>query len=312
MPVYAELHDDADPRRLTRVDEIVDDLSQAKGLRILVLDPCRVNPLADELSRSMELTPAPPVDRGIARMIAPKGRIISFATQPNQIAADGQGRNSPHTMAFLKNIEAPEQIGTVFHHMTADVYNETQGKLLPKLSLSCVGDFYLKDKPKPDITASSPIQPQNTQVAVVAPPSSSPAVNPCGSAPVTGSLSSRPARPLSVVEECALKPKNVFQECDKRPAMVVVPPGSFTMGSLSTEKGLIDLSRPQHTVTIAHAFAVGKFTVTLDQFADFVKEAGYKVGSKCRTSDGGKAEDARVAPFEIQVFRKPARTLRYV
>jgi hypothetical protein len=32
----------------------VDELSQAKGLRILVLDSCRVNPLADELSRSME------------------------------------------------------------------------------------------------------------------------------------------------------------------------------------------------------------------------------------------------------------------
>jgi uncharacterized protein len=148
MPVDAELHDDADLRRLTRVDDIVDDLSQAKSLRILVLDACRVNPLADELSRSMELARSPPVDRGIARMIAPKGMILSFATQPNQTAADGQGRNSPYTMAFLKNIEAPEEIGTVFHHMTADVYNETQGKQLPELSLSVVGDFYLKGRPE--------------------------------------------------------------------------------------------------------------------------------------------------------------------
>jgi tetratricopeptide (TPR) repeat protein len=138
----------------TRVDEIVDDLSQAKNLRILVLDSCRVNPLADELSRSMELTRGPPVDRGIARMIAPKGMIISFATQPNQTAADGQGRNSPYTMAFLKNIEAPEEIGTVFHHMTADVYNETQGKQLPELSLSYIGDFYLKDA-KSEVAAIS-------------------------------------------------------------------------------------------------------------------------------------------------------------
>jgi len=148
MPVDAELHDDADLRRLTRVDDIVDDLSQAKSLRILVLDACRVNPLADEFSRAMELTRGPPVDRGIARMIAPKGMIISFATQPNQTAADGQGRNSPYTMAFLKNIEAPEEIVTIFHHMTADVFNETQGKQLPELSLSVVGDFYLKGRPE--------------------------------------------------------------------------------------------------------------------------------------------------------------------
>jgi uncharacterized caspase-like protein len=132
--VDAIFHDDADLRRLTRVDEIADDLNQAKNLRILVLDACRVNPLADELSRSMELTRGPPVDRGIARMIAPKGMIVSFATQPNQTADDGQGRNSPYTMAFLKNIEAPEEIGAVFHHMTADVYNETQGKQLPESS----------------------------------------------------------------------------------------------------------------------------------------------------------------------------------
>jgi uncharacterized caspase-like protein len=112
MPVDAVLHDDADLRRLTRVNDIVDDLSQAKSLRILVLDSCRVNPLADELSRSMEVTRGPPVDRGIARMVAPKGMIISFATQPNQTAADGQGRNSPYKMAFLKNIETTDEIST--------------------------------------------------------------------------------------------------------------------------------------------------------------------------------------------------------
>jgi hypothetical protein len=37
-------------------------------------------------------------------------------------------------MAFLKYIEAPEEIAAVFHHMTADLYNETQGKQLPELS----------------------------------------------------------------------------------------------------------------------------------------------------------------------------------
>src|ERR1700744_6704198 len=50
-PVDAKLTDEADLRRFVRVDEIVGDLQQAKNLRILVLDACRNNPLADQLRR---------------------------------------------------------------------------------------------------------------------------------------------------------------------------------------------------------------------------------------------------------------------
>jgi uncharacterized caspase-like protein len=155
MPVDATLHDQADLRRLTRVDDIVADLKQAKSLRILVLDACRVNPLAEELSRSMELTRGPPVDRGLARIIAARGMIISYATQAGQTAADGQGRNSPYTMAFLKNIETPEEISTIFRHITADVDTATRSSQLPELSLSVVEDFYLKGRPQPTADAAS-------------------------------------------------------------------------------------------------------------------------------------------------------------
>jgi uncharacterized caspase-like protein len=147
MPVDAALRDQADLRRLTRVDDVVADLKQAKNLRVLVLDACRVNPLAEELSRSMELTRSPPVDRGLARIIAARGMIISYATQAGQTAADGQGRNSPYTMAFLKNIETSEEIGAIFRNITSDVYAATESKQLPELSLSLIGNFYLKGRP---------------------------------------------------------------------------------------------------------------------------------------------------------------------
>jgi uncharacterized caspase-like protein len=152
MPIDAALHDEADLRRLIRVDEIVADLGKAKNLRVLVLDACRVNPLAEELSRSMEATRGPAVDRGLARIIPPSGMIISYATQAGRTAADGRGRNSPYTMAFLKNIEAKEEIGTVFRHITADVYAATESKQLPELSLSLIGDFYLRGRPEPPIS----------------------------------------------------------------------------------------------------------------------------------------------------------------
>jgi hypothetical protein len=81
MPLDAALHDQANLRRLTRVDDIGANLKQAKNLRILVLDAYRDNPLAEELSRSMEASRGLTVDRRLARIIPPSGMLISYATQ---------------------------------------------------------------------------------------------------------------------------------------------------------------------------------------------------------------------------------------
>src|SRR6516162_972295 len=64
--------------------------------------------------------------------------------------------------------------------------------------------------------------------------------------------------PLSALEEQALKPKNSFKECAQCPEMVVVPAGSFTMGSPDSEEGRIEEEGPQHRVTFGKAFGVGK------------------------------------------------------
>jgi formylglycine-generating enzyme required for sulfatase activity len=111
---------------------------------------------------------------------------------------------------------------------------------------------------------------------------------------VTVSLSSRSATPLSSAEECALKPKDSFKECDNCPEMVVILSGSFTMGSPLSEQDRQKEEGPQHRVTIGKPFAVGKFHVTVDQFADFVTETGYDAGSKCRmfsVREDGKFEE---------------------
>jgi formylglycine-generating enzyme required for sulfatase activity len=73
--------------------------------------------------------------------------------------------------------------------------------------------------------------------------------------------------------------------------MVVVPAGSFTMGSPVSEKERDKDEGPQHTVTTGKPFAVGKFHVRVDQFAAFVAETGYDAISKCWTFEGGKYQD---------------------
>ncbi|MFK4485718.1 caspase domain-containing protein [Bradyrhizobium sp. USDA 336] len=143
MPVDAVLTDEADLKRFVRVDDIVNDLQQAKNLRILVLDSCRDNPLAETLKRSAGTTRAASIGRGLSKVDAPRGTIVSFSTQSGQVAADGTGRNSPYTTAFLKHIEQPQEIGDVFRDISSDVYESSGKTQLPELSLSIIGRFYL-------------------------------------------------------------------------------------------------------------------------------------------------------------------------
>ena len=143
MPIDAKLDDEADLKRFLRVDDILSDLQQAKNLRILVLDSCRDNPLAEGLRRALAKTRGASLQRGLNKMEAPLGTIISFSTQAGQTADDGKGRNSPYTAAFLKHIEEHQEIGDVFRDISTDVY-DVSGKIqLPELSLSIVGKFYL-------------------------------------------------------------------------------------------------------------------------------------------------------------------------
>lgn len=74
-------------------------------------------------------------------------------------------------------------------------------------------------------------------------------------------------RPMPFDKERTLKPGDSFRECLKDcPEMVVVPAGSFLMGSPDGEKGRYPSEGPVHPVTIVKPFAVGKFTVTWDDW----------------------------------------------
>ena len=68
--------------------------------------------------------------------------------------------------------------------------------------------------------------------------------------------------------------------------MVVVPPGSFTMGSPADERGRRKEEGPQRPVTIRRPFAVGKYEVTRGEFARFVNATGHRTGNACITFVG--------------------------
>jgi len=73
-----------------------------------------------------------------------------------------------------------------------------------------------------------------------------------------------------------------FRDCGECPEMVVLPAGSYRMGSA----GWLDSEVPVHEVTIAAPFAIGRHEVTVAEFERFVDATGYSVGSSCWTVDG--------------------------
>ena len=162
LPVDAQIKDAADLRRLAKVDDLVADLQQAKDLRIMVLDSCRDNPLADELKRALGERSSS-VQRGLARLGSQQGMIVAYSTLAGQTADDGSGRNSPYTAAFLRQIETSEEISTVFKRVSAEVYEKTERRQVPELSLSLFQDFYLRGRPEPGAAASLPKQPEFAQ-----------------------------------------------------------------------------------------------------------------------------------------------------
>ena len=71
-----------------------------------------------------------------------------------------------------------------------------------------------------------------------------------------------------------LNPGDRFSECDACPLMVVVPAGTFMMGSPPEEEDREETEGPQHLVTIADPFAVGMFEVTFAEWNACVSDGG--------------------------------------
>ena len=62
----------------------------------------------------------------------------------------------------------------------------------------------------------------------------------------------------------AMEPGSVFRDCEACP--VIVPPGSFMMGSPRTPRGRYEDESPRHEATIGYPLAVGVFEVTFAEW----------------------------------------------
>jgi len=69
-------------------------------------------------------------------------------------------------------------------------------------------------------------------------------------------------------------PGTSFRDCDDCPEIMVVPAGSFLMGSGPDDTARLASEEPQHQVTIAAPFAIGIYEVTFDEWDACVAQGG--------------------------------------
>jgi formylglycine-generating enzyme required for sulfatase activity len=262
IPVDAELRTDTDAENeAINLRAVMLQVANATTLGLVILDACRNNPFAAKMQRTSRLRA---VTRGLNRVEPSDNVLVAYSAKDGTTADDGSGRNSPFTAALLRNMETPGlEIQFMFRTVRDEVMSATRREQQPFVYGSLSKEaIYLK------AALAAPLPPSSTSPAK----------------PAVGIFETpRLARPLTKQEERALKPKDSFKECDQCPEMVAIPAGTFLMGSPGEKDGWDAKGgeKPQHRVTIARSFAAGRFLVTVDQFAAFIKETRYDAGSKC-------------------------------
>jgi len=203
-------------------------------VNIVILDACRTNPFARKFKS---------LDRGLARIDAPTGTLLAYATNPDNVASDGSGRNSPYTAALKKYLQMPGlPVEQVFKRVRTEVVTGTSGKQTPWESTSLMGDFYF--------VASS--------VAQVPVPAPEPATQP---APAPQPSQAAPPPSASIA------PSGDKKEFTNSIGMkfVLIPAGTFIMGSPASEPDRSD-NETQHQVTLSRSYYMQTTEVTQGQW----------------------------------------------
>jgi Caspase domain len=151
MPVDAELEDEISLRyQMIAIDDVRAALDRANGVKIMILDACRNNPLADRLARTLASQSRNVGNvRGLARVDKTQGMVVAYATAADDVAQDGTGRNSPYTTALLKRMQEPGvEVEIMFRRVTADVNAQTFGRQRPETYISLLSEYYLNQSDK--------------------------------------------------------------------------------------------------------------------------------------------------------------------
>ncbi len=312
-----------------------------RGARAIfaVLDACRDDPFESENGKAVG------GPSGLTKMDAAEGVFILFAAGVRQTALDRlyEADNNPNSVftrslipalktGGLSQVDLAKRVykevkaaaATIGHDQTPAYYDQIDGYVMLKEG-EAVSPLELPGKDPAEVAfsaagenaamlkvvvdnfpgtvwaklAAARLAEQQKRVAVLVP--------------------QEPATPPGVTINCitavgggkCLKPGDSFTDCADCPEMVVVPAGSFMMGSASSQKNRDADEQPQHKVTFSARFAVGKFEITRGQFAEFMRESKRKINSSCWVVEGNGnrknvVEKSYLSPGFLQDEQHPA------
>lgn len=307
LPVDARLEHELDlQRQALALDEIMTRVPDSRVLRLVILDACRDNPFVARLAQAGG-TRSAKMGAGLS-VVDGEGRntLISYSTKAGLVAEDGSGSNSPFTQALLRHIETPGlEVGRLFGQVRDDVIRTTKERQQPFTYGSVGGDAIYLVPPK-----AQPVAVTVAAAEAAGPAAGGTALelsfwetikNSNNAADFQAYIERFPNGTFaglarnrleslgggrggagagvaarggqSLQANAATPPTAIFQDCPYCPSMVVVPPGSFMMGSVIGEAGR-EPDEEQHRVDIRQPFAIGQFEVTFQEWDQCRAEGG--------------------------------------
>ncbi len=284
--------------RMPGVDDLPEELQSLTRRQAF---PLTVRHWAKDIAELVDyLQRVPGLERALADGTPPAGAVRQDSQAATKAAAASEGS---HQVATAPNVREPETFGGSAPTSGATRSVEPPPRQgLPWKPLAAVGTvlaiafvwFFAggrtPDRPPPDQAAAL------VKVAPAIQPET-----PAAKAPVA---TPEPApRPLETN-----KPGAVFRDCPDCPEMVVIPAGSFAMGSPKGEVGRKVDEGPQHPVRVAKSFALGSHEVTVAEFRRFVQASGYQTDAERNPDQGISAwSDSKggLAPAKGRSWRNP-------
>src|SRR4051812_8602265 len=140
IPVDARLERDTDVYdEALSLERILIAIEPAKKLRLVILDACRDNPFTKRMKRTVA---SRAIGQGLAKVEPSSPNVlIAYSAKAGSTAADGDGRNSPFTLALANHLTTPGlDVRRAFGFVRDEVLKTTGNKQEPFVYGSLGGD----------------------------------------------------------------------------------------------------------------------------------------------------------------------------
>lgn len=281
VPVNAQMWSEADVRRDgISIEGIMTEMHRkGANVKIVIIDAARRNPFERRFRTSAQ---------GLAAIDAPNGTLAMCSAAPGKVINEGSGTNSLFVSELIKELRSPNLTAEeVFNRARIGVSRASNGEQVPWVLSSLSEIFYFGSRPSSTGPAAQPLprtQPQSQPQPQSAPPAQPPQAR----------TQPRPAPAPSTSSQ--YQPGHIFRDCGDCTELVVVPSGSFSMGSAS------DYENPVHRVTIAKPFAIGRYEITFDEWDRCVDAGGCKYRPNDRDWGRGDRPVINVSWVDVKAF----------